>query len=252
MKVYFVGAGPGDPDLITVKGLKRLKTAACCIYAGSLVSPEVLRFLPADAERHDSAKMSLEEVIAVCEAARGRNVDVVRLHSGEPSIYGAIGEQMRELDKRGIEYEVIPGISAFQAAAAALRKELTAPEVSQTVILTRTAGRTPMPPEQELAKLAGARATLCIFLSTPKVAEVAHVLSASYGPDCPAAVGYHVSWPDEKIITGTLRDIAGKVAKAGFGKTAIILVGPALGDVSHASKLYDKHFTHEYRQGVSS
>ena len=249
MKVYFVGAGPGDPDLITVKALNRLKAARCCVYAGSLINPEVLRFLPADAERHDSAKMSLEQVIAVCEAARQRNVDVVRLHSGEPAIFGAIGEHMRELDKLGIGYEVIPGISAFQAAAAALRKELTAPEVSQTVILTRTAGRTPMPPEQELSRLASLRATLCIFLSTPKIAEIAQVLSGSYGPDCPAAVGYHVSWPDQKIVTGTLRDIAGKVAEAGFGKTAIILVGPALGTVEHASKLYDKHFTHEYRRG---
>ena len=250
MKVYFVGAGPGDPDLITVKALNRLKTAACCIYAGSLVNPEVLRDLPADAERHDSARMSLEEVIEVCRAARRRNVDVVRLHSGEPAIYGAIGEQMRELDKLGIEYEVIPGISAFQAAAAALRKELTAPEISQTVILTRTAGRTPMPAGQELSRLASLRATLCIFLSTPKIAEIAKELSGAYGSDCPAAVGYHVSWPDQKIVTGTLKDIAGKVAREGFGKTAIILVGPALGKVEHASKLYDKHFSHEYRRGA--
>ena len=249
MKVYFVGAGPGDPDLITVKALNCLKTARCCIYAGSLVNPEVLRFLPADAERHDSAGMTLDGILEVCLAARRRNMDVARLHSGEPAIFGAIGEQMRELDKVGIEYEVIPGISAFQAAAAALRKELTAPEISQTVILTRTAGRTPMPPEQELGRLAALRATLCIFLSTPKTAEIAEVLSRHYGADCPAAICYHVSWPDQKIITGTLRDIGGKVAKAGFGKTAIILVGPALGTVEHASKLYDKHFSHECRRG---
>jgi precorrin-4/cobalt-precorrin-4 C11-methyltransferase len=251
MKVYFVGAGPGDPELITVKALNRLKAARCCIYAGSLINPEVLRFLPADAERHDSAAMSHEEVIAVMQEARARNVDVVRLHSGEPAIYGAIGEQMRTLDTLGIEYEVVPGISAFQAAAAALRKELTAPEVSQTVILTRTAGRTPMPAGQELARLAEVRATLCIFLSTPKVAEIAATLSAAYGPDCPAAVCYHASWPDQKLVTGTLRDIGGKVAEAGFGKTAIILVGPALGNLEHASKLYDKHFTHEFRKGVA-
>lgn len=249
MKVYFVGAGPGDPDLITVKALNRLKVARCCIYAGSLINPEVLRFLPADAERHDSAAMTLEGIIEVCRAARQRNMDVVRLHSGEPSIFGAIGEQMRELDKLGIEYEVIPGISAFQAAAAALRKELTAPEISQTVILTRTAGRTPMPAGQELNRLAALKATLCIYLSTPKIAEVARTLADAYGADCPAAVGYHVSWPDQAIVTGTLGDIAGKVAKAGFEKTAIILVGPALGTVRQASKLYDKHFTHEFRRG---
>lgn len=249
MKVYFVGAGPGDPELLTVKALQRLKTARCCIYAGSLVNPAVLRFLPPKAERHDSAGMSLGEIIAVCRSAHQRNVDVIRLHSGEPALYGAIGEQMRELDKLEIEYEVIPGISAFQAAAAALRKELTAPEVSQTVILTRAAGRTPMPPEQELDRLAALRATLCIFLSTPKIAEVARVLSGSYGADCPAAVGYHVSWPDQQIITGTLNDIAGKVAQAGFEKTAIILVGPALGKAGQASKLYDKHFSHEFRRG---
>jgi precorrin-4/cobalt-precorrin-4 C11-methyltransferase len=249
MKVYFVGAGPGDPDLITVKGLNRLKSARCCVYAGSLVNPDVLRHLPADAERHDSAGMTLEQVIEVCRAARERGVDVVRLHSGEPAIYGAIGEQMRELDKLGIDYEVIPGISAFQAAAAALRKELTSPEVSQTVILTRTAGRTPMPAGQELSRLASIRATLCIYLSTPKIAKIAEVLSGYYGADCPAAVGYHVSWPDQKMITGTLRDIGGKVAQAGFGKTAIILAGPALGDVEHSSKLYDRHFSHEFRRG---
>jgi precorrin-4/cobalt-precorrin-4 C11-methyltransferase len=249
MKVYFIGAGPGDPDLITVKALKRLQVTQCCIYAGSLVNPEVLRYLPGTAELHDSAAMSLEDTIRVIEKARTRNRDVVRLHSGEPAIYGAIGEQMRELDKLGIDYEVIPGISCFQAAAAAIRKELTAPEVSQTVILTRTAGRTPMPPGQELNRLASIRATLCIFLSTPKIGEIAHSLAEFYGADCPAVVGYHVSWPDQQMVSGTLRDIGGKVAQAGFGKTAIILVGPALGELSHKSKLYDKHFTHEFRQG---
>lgn len=249
MRVYFVGAGPGDPDLITVKALKRLQSARCCIYAGSLINPEVLRYLPADAERHDSAAMSLDDVMGVIQAARQRNMDVVRLHSGEPAIYGAIGEQMRELDRLGIDYEVIPGISSFQAAAAALRRELTAPEISQTIILTRTAGRTPMPSGQDLSRLAAIRATLCIFLSTPKTGEIAHTLAEFYGADCPAAVGYHVSWPDQRIVTGTLGDIGRKVAEAGFGKTAIILVGPALGTPGTASKLYDRHFTHEYRKG---
>lgn len=249
MKVYFIGAGPGDPDLITVKALKRLEVTQCCIYAGSLINPTVLRYLPASAELHDSAAMSLDDTTRVIQAARTRNIDVVRLHSGEPAIYGAIGEQMRELDKLGIDYEVIPGISSFQAAAAALRKELTAPEVSQTIILTRTAGRTPMPSGQELGRLAAIKATLCIFLSTPKTGEIARELAEHYGADCPAAVGYHVSWPDQRIVTGTLKDIGARVAEAGFGKTAIILVGPALGELSQVSKLYDKHFTHGYRRG---
>ena len=247
MKVIFVGAGPGDPELLTLKALRCLQTAQCCIYAGSLVNPEVLRHLPANAVRHDSARMTLEDIVGVCRDARQRGMDIVRLHSGEPALYGAIGEQMRELDKLGIEYEVVPGISAFQAAAAALRKELTAPEISQTVILTRTAGRTPMPPGQELTRLAALRATLCIYLSTPNIANIAQTLADPYGKDCPVAVGYHVSWPDQNIVTGTLGDIAGKVAAAGFGKTAIILVGWALGEVAHASKLYDRHFTHEFR-----
>ncbi len=249
MKVYFVGAGPGDPELITVKALQRLKVARCCIYAGSLINPEVLRYLPADAELHDSAKMSLDDILVVCRAARERDMDVVRLHSGEPAIYGAIGEQMRALDQLGIDYEVIPGISAFQAAAAALRKELTAPEISQTIILTRTAGRTPMPPDQELSRLAAVRATMCIFLSTPKMSEIAEKLAAAYGSDCPAAVIYHASWPDQKVLTGTLRDIGAQVIQAGIEKTAIMLVGPALGNVEYVSKLYDKHFTHEFRRG---
>ena len=183
MKVYFVGAGPGSPDLLTVKAQRLLSASRCCIYAGSLVSPEIVALINPQAARHDSAGMALGEIIEVIRAAHGAGVDVVRLHTGEPSIYGAIGEQMDALDRLDIAYEVVPGISAFQAAAAALAVELTAPEVAQTVILTRTAGRTPMPATEELSRLAATRATLCIFLSADKIAEIATTLTPHYAPN---------------------------------------------------------------------
>lgn len=250
MKVIFIGAGPGNPDFLTVKAKTILEKCRIIIYAGSLVSPEVMAVVPKDAECHDSAGMNLEETTAVCAAARDRGIDVVRLHSGDPSIYGATREQMNELDKLGIPYEVVPGVSAFQAAAAALTTELTAPEVSQTIILTRTSGRTPLPKEQELSELARSRATLCIYLSGTKVEETIATLVPYYGIDCPAAVIYHVSWPDQQIVRGTLSDIAEKVKKAGFGQTSIILVGHALSRDIPVSKLYDAKFTHGFRHGT--
>lgn len=250
MKVHFVGAGPGDPELLTRKAERLLREARICVYAGSLVSPEVLALLPPSADKYDSASMSLDEIIAVCEEARTHGTDVVRLHSGEPSLYGAIAEQMDELDRRGIEYDVTPGISSFQAAAAALRTELTAPEIAQTVILTRASGRTPLPPGQELARLARAHATLCIFLSTAHVEEVAAALLPDYGPACPAAVVYHVTWPDQQLIRTRLADLASSVRVAGLHKTAIILVGEALARTDARSRLYDASFTHEYRRAV--
>jgi precorrin-4/cobalt-precorrin-4 C11-methyltransferase len=249
MKVIFLGAGPGDPELLTRKGHRLLSSCRICIYAGSLVSPDVLSILPADAETHDSAKMSLQETTAVCVAAKERNIDVIRLHSGDPSIYGAIREQMNELDKAGIEYEVVPGVSSFQAVAAALKTELTAPEVSQTIILTRVADRTPVPAEQELEKLGRSRATLCIFLSVQKLDDIAAALKPHYGADCPAAVVYRASWPDQQVIRGTLTDLAQKVAAAGVKKTAMIVVGHALARDLPVSKLYDAAFTHGYRMG---
>ncbi len=182
MKVYFVGAGPGDPELLTVKARRLLADARLCIYAGSLINPVLLDLLPAKAERYDSAAMNLEEIVAHFQSAHERQIDVVRLHTGEPSIYGAIGEQMDALDRLGIAYEMVPGISAFQAAAAALRVELTAPDVAQTIILTRTPGRTPMPPAEDLSRLAQSRATLCIFLSTDRIAELATMLTGITGP----------------------------------------------------------------------
>jgi precorrin-4/cobalt-precorrin-4 C11-methyltransferase len=249
MRVYFVGAGPGDCELLTLKARGLIEHARVCIYAGSLVSPEVLGLLPEAAQRHDSAGMSLDEIVEVFRKAQERGVDVLRLHTGEPAIYGAIGEQMDACDRLGIEYEVVPGISAFQAAAAALRVELTAPEIAQTVILTRTAGRTPMPPAERLAVLAQSRATLCIFLSAERVGELAADLAMYYGTECPAALVYHASWPDEQIVRGTLADIGGRAAAAGITRTAMFLVGYALArPLPHASQLYDKHFEHGYRK----
>jgi precorrin-4/cobalt-precorrin-4 C11-methyltransferase len=249
MKVYFVGAGPGDPELLTRKAERLLTTCRCCIYAGSLVSPEVFSLIPKEAEKYDSAGLSLEKIIAICAEAKEKGMDVLRLHSGDPSIYGAIGEQMNELDRLGISYEVVPGVSSFQAAAAALRTELTAPEISQTIILTRTSGRTPLPPEQELNVLARSKATLCIFLSIDQMETIAATLIPFYGPDCPAAVVYRASWPDQKLIRGTLENLPAKVKEAGIRKTALIMVGPALTRGETVSKLYDREFSHGYRQG---
>jgi precorrin-4/cobalt-precorrin-4 C11-methyltransferase len=249
MIVHFVGAGPGDPELLTLKAERLLKACRICIYAGSLVSPGVLALTPNEAEKHDSARMSLEEVVAVYRDARDRGINVVRLHSGDPSIYGATREQMNALDALGIPYDVCPGVSAFQAAAAALCTELTAPEISQTIVLTRTAGRTPLPETQELDRIARTRATLCIFLSVGKIAVT---LSAHYGPDCPAAVVYRASWPEELLIRGTLADIAVKTEAAGIRSTALIVVGKALARDIPASKLYDASFTHGFREGKRS
>jgi precorrin-4/cobalt-precorrin-4 C11-methyltransferase len=250
MIVHFVGAGPGDPELLTQRAARLLRTCRICIYAGSLVSPDVLALLPEQTERHDSAGMSLDQAIDVCRSARDRGLDVVRLHSGDPSIYGAIREQMDALDACGIPYDVCPGVSSFQAAAAALCTELTAPEISQTIVLTRTAGRTPIPAEQELDQLARTHSTLCVFLSVERIAAVAVTLAAHYGPACPAAVVYRASWPEERIVRGTLADIADKTAAAGIRATAMIIVGLALARNLPASKLYDAAFSHGFRNGA--
>lgn len=247
MKVVFVGAGPGDPDLLTVKARKLLENCHVCVYAGSLVSPEVVDLVPEGCELHDSAAMTLEQIEAVFLRGQQRDVDVVRLHTGDPSIYGAIREQMNVLDRLGIEYYVVPGVSSFQAAAAALKTELTAPEISQTVILSRTSGRTPMPAKQELEHLARTESTLCLFLSVHKLAQVAEELAHFYGEDCPVGVIFRASWPDEKVIQGTLADISPKVEAARITKTAMIIVGQALSRDLPVSKLYHRHFSHGYR-----
>ena len=252
MMVHFVGAGPGDPDLLTRRAEQLLRACKICVHAGSLVNPEILAFLPKDAEIYDSAGMSHEEVVAVYIDASRRNVDVVRLHSGDPSIYGATREQMNALDTLGIDYDITPGVSSFQAAAAALRTELTAPEKAQTVILTRTSGRTPLPAEQELERLAQTHATLCIFLSVGRIAEVTATLFGHYGAKCPAAVVYRASWPDERIIRGTLADISEKTLAADIRQTALIIVGDALSRDIPASKLYDAAFSHGFRKAKTT
>ena len=249
MKVYFTGAGPGNPDYLTVKALRLLERAECCIWAGSLVNPALLEILPAACRIFDSAGMSLAETVAVMQEYAGKDIDVIRLHTGDPSLYGAINEQMRQLDQLGIAYELVPGIGAFQAAAASLCCELTAPEISQSVVLTRTSGRTPLPAGQELANFAATGATLCIYLSAHKPLEVCETLIPYYGSDCPAAFIYHASWPDEDRISSTLAELPELVANSGYNRTSIILVGRALARVGAESKLYAADFTHGYRRG---
>lgn len=253
-EVVFVGAGAGDPDLITVKGLKALQRADVVVYAGSLVNPALLENLKDGAQAHDSAPLTLEEVLALlCEAvAEGKSV--VRLHTGDPSVYGAIQEQMEGLDARGIAYSVVPGVTAAFAAAAALKQELTLPGVSQTVILTRIEGRTPVPEKEKLRKIAALGATLALYLSVSMMEEVVAELLAGgvYTPATPVAVVCRASWPDERIVEGTLADIAARVKAAGIGRQALILVGEVLSarrdGVPEKSLLYDREFSHGFRQ----
>ncbi len=248
MKVYFVGAGPGDPELLTIKAQRLICAAKCCIYAGSLVSEQVLALLPESCEKYDSATLSLNETIAIMQSCQERDLNVMRLHTGEPTLFGAIAEQMRELEKSQIRFEVIPGISSFQAAAAAIQTELTAPDIAQTVILSRIAGRTPVPPEQELKHLAKTRSTLCLFLSVHQMANLTKTLIPYYGEACPIAVVYRASWPDQIVVEGSLANIVPQVKEAGITRTAIILVGPALRRQGGFSKLYDETFSHGYRK----
>lgn len=248
--VHFIGAGPGDPELLTIKGKRLIDEADVIIYAGSLVNPAVLKDVKEGAEIYNSATMHLEEVIQVLKEAEEQGKQAVRVHTGDPAIYGAHREQMDELDKLGIAYDVIPGVSSFLATAAALKKEYTLPGVSQTVILTRMEGRTPMPEKEKLADLAKHQATMVIFLSVGQMEELSRQLMESYPPETPVAVVYKASWEDQKIVTGNLTDIAQKVKAAGITKTALTVVGDFLGSEYELSKLYDKHFTHEYRKGV--
>lgn len=247
--VYFVGAGAGDPELLTLKGKRLIDHADTLIYAGSLVNPEVLAGRKPSSKVYDSAGMTLEEVLAVMKETEQAGGTTVRVHTGDASIYGAIREQLDALDKQGIAHEVVPGVSSFLAAAAAMQKEYTLPEVTQTVILTRMEGRTPVPERERIEELAKHRATMVIFLSVGWIAELAERLKTAYPETTPVAVVYKASWPDETIVTGTLADIAEKVQAAGITKTALVTIGDFLGDSYALSKLYDKTFTHEYRQG---
>lgn len=227
-KIYFIGAGPGDPELLTLKAKKIIAKADIIIYAGSLVNKEVLKFTKRGAKIYNSAKMNLEQITKIFRRAQSTNEIIARLHTGDPSIYGAVQEQMDFCQKQGIDYEVIPGVSSFCAAAATLKQELTLPDIAQTVILTRAGGKTKVPKKEDLARLAKIQATLVIFLSVDKINEVVNKLLSGYNKNTPATVIYRASWSDEKIVTGTLSDIAAKVKKAGIKKQALIFVGDVL------------------------
>ncbi|MFO0993495.1 MAG: precorrin-4 C(11)-methyltransferase [Hyphomicrobiales bacterium] len=249
MTVHFIGAGPGAPDLITLRGLRLIERCPVCLYAGSLVPEEIVKSAPQGARVIDTAPMTLDEIIAEIEKAHAEGKDVARVHSGDPSIYGAIAEQMRRLDDLKIDYDVTPGVPAFAAAAAALKTEFTLPEIAQTVILTRTTMQaSPMPQGEALEELGRSRATLAIHLSIRNLGYIQRALTPHYGEDCPVVVVYRVSWPDEKIIHGTLSTIAKKVRAAKLTRTALILVGPVLD--AHGfrdSALYDPKHEHVLR-----
>ena len=251
MQVFFVGAGPGDPELITVKGQRLLREADVIIYAGSLVNPEILSWARADTVIHNSAGMTLDEVIAVTTEAVGQGKKVVRLHTGDPSIYGAIQEQMDRFDKLNISYQVVPGVSSFLAAAAALKQEYTLPDVSQTVIITRLEGRTPVPAKEKLALLASHQATMCIFLSVHLLdGVVKELLDGGYTLATPVAVVQKASWPDERIYRGTLGTIADTIRVAGIDRTAMIVVGECLNNEYSLSRLYAPEFGHMFRDAT--
>ena len=247
-KVYFIGAGPGDPELITVKGRRILSQANVVIYAGSLVSKAQMEFCGENTAIYNSASMTLQEVIDTIKNYYMEDKKIVRLHTGDPSIYGAIKEQMDELEKLEIPYEVVPGVSSFTAAAASIKREFTLPKVSQTVILTRVEGRTPVPERENLENLARTGASMAIFLSVGMIDKVVEKLKRGYGHNVPVAVVQRASWDDEKFVIGTLEDIADKVKKQNITKTAQILVGDFIDCSYDKSLLYDKNFSHEYRK----
>jgi precorrin-4/cobalt-precorrin-4 C11-methyltransferase len=251
-KVIFIGGGPGDPELLTLKAYKVIKSAEIIIYAGSLVNKDILGCAMEEAIIYNSASLNLDEIIELMEKGVSEGKTVARVHTGDPAIYGAIGEQIRELDKKGIGYDIIPGVSSLFATAAALRTELTLPEISQTVIITRPEGRTPKPSKEQIASLASHQATMCIFLGVHMIESVVKDLLNHYPDDTPVGVVQKASWPEELVIRGTLNNISNKVEEAGIKKTAMIVVGPVLdpGDFK-ASKLYDADFTHEYRSSHS-
>lgn len=247
-QVHIVGAGPGDPELITRKGYRLVSEADVVIYAGSLVNPEILKACKAECEIYNSATMNLDEVIEVIKTAVANHKQVVRLHTGDPAIYGAIQEQMDRLQELDISYEVIPGVSSFLATAAALRQEYTLPNVSQTVIITRMEGRTPMPPKEKLSMLASHEATMCIFLSVQMMDKVVEqLIEGGYDKTTPVAIVVKASWPDQRIIRGTLETICDIVQNEGVIRQAMIVVSHVLDSDYELSKLYDKGFSHMYR-----
>ncbi len=247
--VHFVGAGSGAVDLITVRGAKLLGEADVVIYAGSLVNPELLNYCKAGCETHNSAKLTLEEVIDLIKAAEAAGKTTVRLHTGDSSIYGAVREQFDELDKLGIDYDVCPGVSAFCGAAAALRAEYTLPDVSQTVIITRAAGRTPVPERESIKSLAAHGSTMVLFLSTSLTEKLQReLLAGGYRPETPAAVVYKATWPEQRVFRCTVGTLYDTVTKNDLTKTSLIIVGGCLGDKYDRSLLYDPGFTTEFRE----
>ena len=249
--IHFVGAGCGAPDLITVRGARLLSEADVVIYAGSLVNPALLSYCKEGCEIHDSAYMTLEEVIETMKKAESEGKTTVRLHTGDPSIYGAIREQFDALDPLGIAYDVCPGVSAFSGAAASLKAEYTLPNVSQTVMITRMEGRTPVPDKEKIRSLAQHQTTMCLFLSTGLLEGLqAELMAGGYAPDTPAAIVYKASWPEEKIVRCRLCEIAQKATENHITKTALIVVGYFLGDNYDRSKLYDPGFTTEFREAT--
>ncbi len=249
--IHFVGAGCGAPDLITVRGARLLSEADVVIYAGSLVNPKLLEYCREGCEIHDSAYMTLEQVIDVMKKAESEGKMTVRLHTGDPSIYGAIREQFDALDPLGISYDVCPGVSAFSGAAASLKAEYTLPNVSQTVMITRMEGRTPVPDKEKIRSLAQHQTTMCLFLSTGLLEGLqTELIAGGFSPDTPAAIVYKASWPEEKIVRCRVSEIAQKATESNITKTALIVVGYFLGDTYERSKLYDPGFTTEFREAT--
>lgn len=249
--VHFVGAGSGAVDLITVRGARLLSEADVIIYAGSLVNPDVLRYASEGCEIHDSAKMTLEQVLEVITAAEAQGKTTVRLHTGDSSIYGAVREQFDELIKLGIEYDVCPGVSSFCGAASSLKTEYTLPDVSQTVIITRTAGRTPVPERESIRALAAHQSTMVMFLSTSLTEKLqADLIAGGYPEDTPAAVVYKATWPEEKIFRCTVGTLHETVTGNGLTKTSLIIVGNCMGDKYLRSLLYHPGFTTEFREAT--
>lgn len=249
--VHFVGAGSGAVDLITVRGARLLSEADVVIYAGSLVNPELLQYAKSDCVIYNSAEMTLEQVLEVVRAAEAQGKTTVRLHTGDSSIYGAVREQFDELDRLGIAYDVCPGVSSFCGAASSLKTEYTLPDVSQTVIITRAAGRTPVPERESIRSLATHQATLVLFLSTSLTDQLqTELLAGGYRADTPAAVVYKATWPDEKIFRCTVGTLHRTVTENGLTKTALIIVGNCMGEEYLRSCLYDPAFTTEFREAT--
>ena len=249
MTVHFIGAGPGAPDLITVRGRDLVARCPVCLYAGSLVPLEIVALAPADARVVDTAPLALDDIMAEIAAAHGAGLDVARLHSGDLSVWSALGEQTRRLRALGIPYTITPGVPSFAAAAAVIGRELTLPEVTQSVVLTRTSGRaSAMPAKESLAAFAATGATLAVHLSIHALDRVVAETAPFYGADCPVAIVFRASWPDERVVAGTLADIAARLAAEPMERTALILIGPALvAEDFRESALYDPDYRRRYR-----